>query len=398
MGSVLLSACQGDRVAESWFAPDPQLQAERSRPRAEETLDPTPTPSETATTPETAGEGAEEEDVRLPQTFPAEVPTYPQARLVASSYRFGQGTGTTDWESSASPRQVANFYQQFLADKGWQIEQRFTASTPETILVKGEQEVRISFPTEGQFRLAYRDTAQAGEAASPSDSPAQPTAPTTPTANRGAADLVALGVIPADFDPNAVINRRTFARWLFTAHNRIYRDRATQQIRPANPNSQPAFQDIPQSDPDFATIQGLAEAGIIPSRLTGETAALLFRPEAPLTRETLILWKVPLDRRTTLPPATLQNIQQVWGFQDSDQISPNVLPALLVDYENGDQANILRSFGYTKLLQPKKSVTQGEAAIALSSFGFQSEAISATEALQLDTKTESEPAAEQGAP
>jgi hypothetical protein len=392
MGLVLLSACQGDRVAESWFAPDPQLQAERSRPRAEETTEPTPTETETET--ETTSDSPGEEDVRLPQTFPAEVPTYPQARLVASSYRFGQGTGTTDWASRASPRQVANFYQQFLADKDWQIEQRFTASTPETILVKGEQEVRISFPTEGQFRLAYRDTAQAAEEATPPDSPMAPTAPTTPTAQGGAADLVALGVIPADFDPNAVMNRRTFARWLFTAHNRIYRDRATQQIRPANPNSQPAFQDIPQSDPDFATIQGLAEAGIIPSRLTGETAALLFRPEAPLTRETLILWKVPLDRRTTLPTATLQNIQQVWGFQDSDQISPNVLPALLVDYENGDQANILRSFGYTKLLQPKKSVTQEEAAIALSSFGFQSEAISAAEALQLDTETESEPITE----
>jgi hypothetical protein len=64
-------------------------------------------------------------------------------------------------------------------------------------------------------------------------------------------------------------------------------------------------------------------------------------------------------------------------------ITPAVLPALFVDYENGDRANVLRVFGYTKLFQPKKPVTQSEAAIALWSFGFQGEGITAAQSLQL---------------
>ena len=139
---------------------------------------------------------------------------------------------------------------------------------------------------------------------------------------------------------------------------------------------------MPASDPDFAIIQGLAEAGIIPSRLSG-AAVTLFQPDAPLSRETLLLWKVPLDQRTTLPTASRHTVQQTWGFQDSDQINPAVFPALLADYDTGDRANLRRAFGYTKLLQPKKAVTQGEAAAALWSFGFQGESITAAEAIAL---------------
>ncbi|MGI0486042.1 S-layer homology domain-containing protein [Pantanalinema rosaneae CENA516] len=204
-------------------------------------------------------------------------------------------------------------------------------------------------------------------------------------------DLAQLGVLtpataatpennnPSRLAPNQAITRRDFARWLFQANNRLNRDRPTQQIRAGLGTAQPAFQDVPSKDPDFAMIQGLAEAGILPSPLSGNSTTVTFRPDQPLTRETLLLWKVPMDLRQSLPKASLEAIQQTWGFQDAARIDPNAQRAVLADYQNGDQANIRRAFGYTTLFQPKKAVSRAEAAAALWYFGYQGEGQSAQE-------------------
>ncbi|MEM9245469.1 MAG: S-layer homology domain-containing protein [Cyanobacteria bacterium P01_F01_bin.153] len=180
-------------------------------------------------------------------------------------------------------------------------------------------------------------------------------------------------------DPNQPITRRTLARWLFAANNALYSDRPTQQIRPAQANTDPIFQDINDDDPDFAAIQGLAESGIIPSSLTGSTNTIKFNPDAIASRETLLRWKVPLDFRTTLSPATVDAVAKAWGFQDVNKIDPNILKFILADYENGDLSNIRRTLGFTTLLQPKKSVTQGEAAAALWHFGLDGQGKSAAD-------------------
>jgi hypothetical protein len=207
-------------------------------------------------------------------------------------------------------------------------------------------------------------------------------------------DLAALGVLTPSskgkgapkssdrFEPNQVISRRDFARWLVSTNNRLNVDRPAQQIRLALDSAQPAFKDVPRSDSDFGVIQGLAEAGIIPSPLSGDSTAVNFRPDAPLTRETLLLWKVPLDTRQGLPTATIDAVQQTWGFQDTPRIDPRALRAVLADYQNSDLSNIRRVFGYTTLFQPKKSVTRAEAAAALWYFGFQGEGQSAQDALR----------------
>ncbi|MGB0561775.1 MAG: S-layer homology domain-containing protein [Spirulinaceae cyanobacterium] len=388
---VVIGGCQGDRTAAQWFAPDPQLE-ERLASQSEPSTDATNTvpesqlpPQEMITAVDDRAVQTEGETVRLPLTFPKDVPSYPQAQLLSASYRAAQGTGQTLWESTARPQKIASFYQQFLADKNWTVAQRYSDTEPMVILRQDTQEVRLTFPEEGQFTIAYRDTSLTDAEAEDAEANA-PNAATlpAPATDEVVAALQTLTVLPAEFDANAIVDRRTFARWLFDAYNQLHRDRPSQQIRPANTSSQPAFQDIPASDPDFAVIQGLAEAGILPSRLTGNTSALLFQPDAPLTRERLLLWKVPLDHRTPLPNASVQTIEQVWGFQDVAQIAPDVLPVLLVDYENGDRANVLRVFGYTKLFQPQKGVTQGEAAQAIGFFGFQGEGITAAEALNLD--------------
>jgi S-layer homology domain len=184
------------------------------------------------------------------------------------------------------------------------------------------------------------------------------------------------------FEPSKVISRREYARWLVAANNAMYASNPAKQIRSALETAQPAFSDVPRTNPDFAFIQGLAEAGIIPSTLSGNSTEVLFRPDAPLTREQLLLWKLPLDTRAALPAANLEAVKQTWGFQDAGKIEPIALRAVLADFQNGEQSNIRRVFGFTTLFQPKRAVTRAEAAAALWYFGTQGEGISAADVLK----------------
>ncbi len=192
---------------------------------------------------------------------------------------------------------------------------------------------------------------------------------------------------PTTFSPNKPVSRREFARWLFAANNRLFSDRPAQQIRPGQNAAQPVFRDVPASDPDFEAIQGLAEAGIIPSSLSGDLTAVTFRPDAQLSRETMLLWKVPMDTRQPLPVATLEAIKQTWAFQDAARIDPQAQRAVLADYQNGDLSNIRRVLGYTTLFQPKKAVTRAEAAASLGYFGYQGDGVSAQQALKAQAGT-----------
>jgi hypothetical protein len=208
-------------------------------------------------------------------------------------------------------------------------------------------------------------------------------------------DLAALGVLSVQsnaaksntatnqFEPNKIITRKEYARWLIAANNAMYANNPAKQIRLASESAQSAFSDVSKTNPDFGQIQGLAETGLIPSPLSGDSVEVLFRPDAPLTREQLILWKLPLDTRQALPGANLDAVKQTWGFQDVGKIDPKALRAVLADFQNGEQSNIRRVFGYTTLFQPKKPVTRAEAAAALWYFGTQGEGVSASDALKL---------------
>ncbi|MEO0014284.1 MAG: hypothetical protein RLZZ535_2673 [Cyanobacteriota bacterium] len=191
------------------------------------------------------------------------------------------------------------------------------------------------------------------------------------------------------FAPNQVITRGEYARWLIAANNRYYADNPGKKIYLATKTSQPAFNDINPKHPDFAAIQSLAEAGLIPSRLTEDSTNLLFRPDAPLTRADLVTWKVPLDTRKSLPKASIQAIEESWGFQDTADIDSSAIRALYDDFQNGDRSNVRRIFGYTTLFQPKKPVTRAEAAASLWYFGFQGDGITAKEVLASAAKTKS---------
>jgi len=198
-------------------------------------------------------------------------------------------------------------------------------------------------------------------------------------------DLSNLGVIDSGLDLNAPITRREYLRWLFKTNNRFYGDQPSLQIRPANASSFPLFKDVPTSDPDYSFIQGLAEAGIIPSILTKDNSSLLLRPDLPLTRESMILWKVPLDYRKPFPLATLDSIKSSFGFSDSNLIDAKAWKPLYVDFQNGDASNLRRAFGYTLLMQPKKNLSRAQALATLWSFGFQDGALNANDVLKKES-------------
>jgi hypothetical protein len=175
------------------------------------------------------------------------------------------------------------------------------------------------------------------------------------------------------------ITRREYARWLLTSYNAIYADEPGERLRLGNPNDEPVFQDVAPSDPDFAAIQGLAAAGIIPSAVAGNSTDVNFRPDAPLTRADLILWKVPLDTRAALPTTTPDAVKTAWGFQDAESIEALALRAIAADFQLGDFANFSRAFGYTTLFRPDKTVSRAEAAAVLWRFGPQTEGVSAAD-------------------
>ncbi|KAM3112439.1 S-layer homology domain-containing protein [Phormidesmis sp. 146-33] len=365
---------------------------------------------------------AQTDQAQLPADFPAEIPLYPNRALLEVSQP-EQGF-LTRWSSPDSSDRVVEFYRQELQKNGWKLDGQSIDKNQGTFEASrdglqvavnvrlGEFEIRVDRPS----TTASAPQSGASPAAAPSpgspefvgpipsavpdNSPAAPTSGNFTDLNKApkelqkyVQDLIQLGVLDLSsnksaskdqglFEPNKVITRREYARWLVTANNRIYASRPARQIRLAVDTSQPAFQDVGRSDADFATIQGLAEAGLIPSSLSGDSTTVLFRPNAPLTREEMILWKMPVDMRQALPTATIESVKQTWGFQDVARIDSRALRAVLADFQNGDQSNLRRAFGYTTLFQPKRSVTRAEAASVLWHFGFQGDGISAQEALK----------------
>ncbi|MBD2772809.1 S-layer homology domain-containing protein [Iningainema tapete] len=379
--------------------------------------------------------------VQLPADFPKEIPVYPNANLLEVT----PSSNSARWTSSDPSNIIASYYQQQFQANNWQILSNSNDQNGLLEAKRNDVQVKVSIQpksvtnaapnqpqTATELLIEYRrGEATAQSTPTPEASPNEtispgspqfigPSAPATPlsvAANQNTTtpaqeiadlkgtpselqqyvkDLVALGVIPVQantaksnsattnqFEPGKTITRREYARWLVAANNAMHANNPAKQIRLASQSAQPAFRDVPKTHPDFPAIQGLAEAGLIPSSLSGDSTAVLFRPDAPLTREQLILWKIPLDIRSSLPTANIDTVRQTWGFQDAAKIDPLALRAVLADFQNAEKSNIRRVFGYTTLFQPKKPVSRAEAAAALWYFGTQSEGVSAVDALKL---------------
>ncbi|KAG7556271.1 hypothetical protein ISN44_As11g023230 [Arabidopsis suecica] len=188
------------------------------------------------------------------------------------------------------------------------------------------------------------------------------------------AALQVLKVIETDTQPSDLCTRREYARWLVSASSALSRN-TTSKVYPAmyiENVTELAFDDITPEDPDFSSIQGLAEAGLIASKLSNRDllddveSTFLFSPESLLSRQDLISWKMALEKRQ-LPEADKKMLYKLSGFIDIDKINPDAWPAIIADLSTGEQGIAALAFGCTRLFQPQKPVTKGQAAIALSS-------------------------------
>nr|WP_174764013.1 S-layer homology domain-containing protein [Anabaena sp. UHCC 0253] len=417
-----LTACTNGPSAknlEQSLAADPQLQNNPVPFGKPQTQQVTPNPN-TST-------------IKLPADFPSDIPIYPNAELQEITPTNSENKISIRWQSADPSNLITSFYRSQFQAKNWQIVQQpqddvegaFTARRNDllinvTIVPQTVTKAEANQPqTATKLVIEYSPNSQTtANQVTPSDNPefigpllpktnntnvvTQPTTqPETlasqeftdiqkapPEWRSHIQDLATLGILSIEpktneFLPDKTITRREYARWLVAANNAMYANNPAKQIRLASSSTQPAFRDILTKDPDFPVIQGLAEAGLLPSALSGDATAVLFRPDAPVTREQMLLWKVPLDTRQALPAANLEAVKQTWGFQDAGNIEPKALRAVLADFQNAEQSNIRRVFGYTTLFQPKKPVTRAEASAALWYFGTQGEGISATEALKL---------------
>jgi S-layer homology domain len=369
----LLTACRGIEELESRFSANPQLTKN--------------------------SEIYQNQIIKLPNNFPSEIPKYPQATIQEINQEITEKNGEVTWKTNETAEKVKNFYRQQLKLKKWEIIQPFSSDSQESSLIAQQNNLKIRlslFPRKSttEFTIRYKqvNTTQLNNSSfdQPSTIPSKPTnfsdLNQVPEALRSyVKDVATLGILTAkennQFNPNEPITRREYARWLVKAKNKFYQDSPEQQIRLGLKNAKPVFSDVPSNDTDFSVIQGLAEAGLISSHLTGDSNTFLFRPNELLTRSDLIAWKVPLDMGKSLPKASIDGIRETWGFQDTTQIEPIGLRGLYADFQNGEQGNVRRVFGYTILFQPKKTVTRAQAAAALWYFGYQGDGLSAQDIL-----------------
>ncbi|CAH9090558.1 unnamed protein product [Cuscuta epithymum] len=189
------------------------------------------------------------------------------------------------------------------------------------------------------------------------------------------AALQVLKVIEDDVRPSDLCTRREYARWLVASSCALSRSTVS-KIYPAmyiENVTELAFDDVTIEDPDFPCIQGLAEAGLISSKLSrrdtqssadGDQSPLFFSPDSPLSRQDLLSWKMALEKRL-LPLVDQKTLKQLSGFIDIEKIHPDAWPAVAADLASGEQGIIALAFGYTRLFQPDKPVTKAQAAIAL---------------------------------
>ncbi|GKV31151.1 hypothetical protein SLEP1_g39883 [Rubroshorea leprosula] len=193
-----------------------------------------------------------------------------------------------------------------------------------------------------------------------------------PVQGQAIAALQVLKVIEADARPSDLCTRREYARWLITGSSALSRNTVS-KVYPAmyiENVTELAFDDITPEDPDFSSIQGLAEAGLISSKLSNrdllneDQGPVYFSPESALSRQDLVSWKMALEKRQ-LPEADRKTLYELSGFIDIDKINPEAWPALVADLSSGEQGIIALAFGCTRLFQPDKPVTKAQAAVAL---------------------------------
>ena len=326
--------------------------------------------------------------------YPSIIPHYPNSFIVKIPEALTDDKGSIFYLSNNSIKVISDFYNQQFKSHSWKIIKSFSKEDKSFIAKKDDLEVELVFLSHDEktnYFINYKNTKTVitQEKKEVYENEVGKFKNIPKVLYSYVSDLVALETLDLKvkevnqlIDTNAQINRRTYAKWLFETYNKFYQDVPEKQIRLASSNLKPVFSDVSSNDPDYLYIQGLAEAGIIPSSLSKDNNSLLFYPDAYLTRENLIIWKVPLDFGKGLSIIPTIDIEKNWGFQDIKTINLKTLQALYIDFHNKEKSNIRRIFGYTILFQPQKPVTLAEAIASLWYFGYQEKGISARDILQ----------------
>nr|GMD13564.1 Myosin-4 like [Ipomoea batatas] len=191
--------------------------------------------------------------------------------------------------------------------------------------------------------------------------------------------LKKLKIIEDEVKAEELCTRREYARWLVQASALLERNRKhriASSLALAGSTSA-AFDDVCIEDPDFMPIQSLAEAGIIPSKLSleklpsnpydsGEDKGVKFFPDRSISRQDLISWKAKLEY-DIIPGINEEISRRKIGFLDVRDITSEVLVDLFVDILANERSIVWKVFGQSKRFQPNKPCTKGQVAVALTS-------------------------------
>jgi hypothetical protein len=172
--------------------------------------------------------------------------------------------------------------------------------------------------------------------------------------------LGVLDTTSGKFTPQAPITRAEFVRWLVRANNTFFAGSADKSIRLPE-TGKATFSDVPPTHPDFRYIQGMSNAGFA----IGYDEKT-FNPNQILTREQMLAMKVALDHR--VPIESSKGGAPV-GWTDSNKISKKYWSAIYTESIFQNNANIRRTFGSLKTLNPQAAVNRAEAALCISVIG-----------------------------
>ncbi|KAJ4834266.1 hypothetical protein Tsubulata_044806 [Turnera subulata] len=186
--------------------------------------------------------------------------------------------------------------------------------------------------------------------------------------------LKKLKIIEDDAIAGDLCTRREYARWLVRLNSLLERS-SKHRIVPPTSTTIPAFDDVAVEDPDFQFIQALAEAGIIPSKLSqfsfGSNSlegdgSFCFYPERFISRLDLVNWKSQLEYNF-VPEITEQMSRVKVSYMDVKEIPRDASPELFVDLLAGEKSIFRNVFGQSRRFQPNKPLTKAQAAAALTS-------------------------------
>ncbi|KAM7271847.1 hypothetical protein ACFE04_031061 [Oxalis oulophora] len=185
--------------------------------------------------------------------------------------------------------------------------------------------------------------------------------------------LKKLKIIEDDVKADELCTRREYARWLVHINSLLERN-PKYRIVPSillSGSIISAFDDVAIGDPDFKHIQALAEAGIIPSKLSGSNMLegqgnVRFFPESFVSRQDLVNWKAQVEYK--VKPGIIEQISTTKvDYIDMKGISPDASPELFMDMLAGNKSIIRKVFGQVKRFQPNKPSTKAQAAVILTS-------------------------------